>query len=70
MTATEALDQAYYRISKSWHSLSRRDRQAAIFRLKKLEEQADALGVEGKAVSDDIRALIGLIEIAVDQSPR
>ena len=68
MTTVEALDQAYYRISKSWHSLSLNDKRIAIIRLNRLEEQAAALGLAGRSVGADIRALKGLMEIAIEEN--
>ena len=58
-------DQAYYRISKCWRSLSRQDKQIAIVQLNALEAQADALGKDGRPVGADIRALRGMIEVAL-----
>jgi hypothetical protein len=66
VTSAEEIYQAYYRISKSWRSLSRQDKQIAIVRLHELEIRADALGKDGAAVGADIRALRGLIERALD----
>ena len=68
MTTVEALDQAYYRISKSWHSLSLNDKRVAIIRLNRLEEQVAALGQAGRSVGADIRALKGLMEIAIEEN--
>ncbi len=65
MSAVEDLDRAYYRISKSWSSLSREQKQIAISQLHGLEARADALGREGRSVAADIRALRGMIEAAL-----
>ena len=65
MTTADELDAAYYRISKSWRSLSRQDKQIAIVRLTQLEAKADALGTDGRSVGAAIRALRGMIELAV-----
>ncbi len=65
MAAVEDIDRAYYRISKSWTSLSREDKQVAIFQLNGLEAQADSLGRDGQSVGADIRALRGMIEAAL-----
>lgn len=48
-TVTQAeIDEAFYRIFKSWHSLSRTNRQIAIAELKKLHVEAVALGSGGR----------------------
>ena len=65
MATADELDAAYYRISKSWRSLSRQDKQIAIVQLTQLEARADALGTDGRSVGAAIRALRGMIELAV-----
>jgi len=65
MTTADELDAAYYRISKSWRSLSRQDKQIAIVRLTQLEARADALGTDGRSVGAAVRAIRGMIELAV-----
>jgi len=60
------IDDAYYRISKSWRSLSRRDKQLALINLERLEAQADELGGTGKSVATGIRALRGMIQLALE----
>ena len=65
MTTKSEIDAAYYRISKSWRSLTRQDKQIAIVQLNRLEAQADELGNEGRSVGAGIRALRGMIELAL-----
>lgn len=60
MTLAE-LDAAYYRISKSWQSRSRRDRTLAIAELRQLESQAAELGSSGKRLITDIKDLVARI---------
>jgi len=60
------IDDAYYRISKSWRSLSRQDKQLALINLERLEAQADELGGAGKSVAAHIRALRGMIQLALE----
>jgi hypothetical protein len=67
MTTVEALDEAYSRISKSWHTLSLQDKRIALIRLNRLEEMADSFGQAGRSLGADIRALKGLIEIAIEE---
>ena len=67
MTASlNEIDDAYYRISKSWWSLSRQDKQLALINLESLEAQADELGGAGKSVAAHIRALRGIIQSALE----
>ena len=66
MPSVNEIDEAYYRISKSWRSLPRHDKQATLITLQRLEAQADELGSAGKSVAADIRALRGLIQLALD----
>ena len=67
MTASlNEIDNSYYRISKSWRSLSRQDKQLALINLERLEAQADDLGDAGKSVAAHIRALRGMIQLALD----
>ena len=65
MTTESEIDAAYYRISKSWRSLSRQDKEIAIVQLNRLEAQAAELGNEGRSVGASIRALRGMIELAL-----
>jgi hypothetical protein len=60
------IDDGYYRISKSWRSLSRQDKQLALINLERLEAQADELGGAGKSVAAHIRALRGMIQLALE----
>jgi hypothetical protein len=55
------LDAVYYRISKSWLSLSRRDRMLAIAELSQLEDQAAELGASGRKLIAEIRSLKGQV---------
>ena len=67
MTASlNEIDDAYYRISKSWRSLPRQDKQVALINLERLEAQADELGSAGKAVGAEIRALREIIQLAME----
>ena len=56
----------YLRISKSWRSLSRQDKQLALINLERLEAHADELGSAGKSVAAGIRALKGMIQLALE----
>ncbi len=47
----DPIGDAYLRISKSWRSLSRQDKQLALINLEWLEAQADELGGAGKSVA-------------------
>jgi len=47
MPSVNEIDEAYYRISKSWRSLPRHDKQAVLITLQPLEAQADELGSAG-----------------------
>ena len=66
MTSVNEIDEAYYRISKSWRSLSRQDKQMALITLERLEAQADELGSAGASVAAAIRALRGMIRLALE----
>jgi hypothetical protein len=66
MTSVNEIDEAYYRISKSWRSLSRQDKQMALITLERLEAQADELGSAGTSVAAAIRALRGMIRLALE----
>ena len=56
MTLAE-LDQSYYRIAKSWPSLSRRDGMLVIAELSQLEDRAAELGAIGRKLTADIKTL-------------
>ena len=66
MSSVNDIDGAYYRISKSWRSLPRQDKQVALINLERLEAQADELGSAGKAVAAEIRALREIIQLAME----
>ena len=66
MESVNEIDEAYYRISKSWRSLARQDKQVALINLERLEAQADELGSAGESVVADIRALRGIIQLALE----
>ena len=66
MESVNEIDEAYYRISKSWRSLARQDKQVALINLERLEAQADELGSAGRSVAADIRALRGIIQLALE----
>ena len=66
MSSVNDIDGVYYRISKSWPSLPRQDKQVALINLERLEAQADELGSAGKAVGAEIRALREIIQLAME----
>ena len=66
MTSVNEIDEAYYRISKSWRSLSRQDKQMAFITLERLEAKADELGSAGTSEAAAIRALRGMIRLALE----
>ena len=66
MASLNEIADAYYRISKRWRSLSRQDKQLALINLERLEAHADELGSAGKSVAAGIRALKGMIQLALE----
>ena len=61
----DPIGDAYFRISKSWRSLSRQDKQLALVNLEGLEAQSDEPGGAGQSVATGIRALRGMIQLAL-----
>ena len=65
MTEAE-IDEAFYRIFKSWHSLSRANRQIAIAELKRLHLHAVALGAGGRKLLLAIVHLQDRIQLSLE----